>query len=239
MAAVEQITPGLLAPSRTHTEIIGELKKANQFLKQKKELVNTPVNKLPGSKQEKIVFQSQLGSELNVDQKGKAALSRKAVLIRHQIKQAGNALTKEQKYLYEAQAEASEAIGQFLETLVGGKSFEQAFSKKKGWFGGYTVTDRFIRATLTIAEKSGNTKIALENIKALETLKEVPIISAALAKNAEKIAKLKSKVEDPRTAAFQEISETGSSGKNIPSELANKLGGSSKGAADPEYAMSA
>lgn len=237
---VEQVAKGSLSPSQTHRLITTEWGKAGGFLREKKELATTPINKLSLSKQEKIVFQSKVGSELNVDQKGNAALSGRAALIRQQIKQAGNALTKEEKYLYEAQAEAAEATGKFLELIVKGNySYEQALGKKVGgflFFGGYKVLDKFIRATLTIAEKGGKTSVALENIKAIEQFKEIPSVSAALAKNAEKITKLKSKAEDPRTAPFQEDAEVkppygegASASQGLPPELASKLAGQQPG----------
>lgn len=229
---VEQVAKGSLSPKKTHGLIIAEFGKAGRFLKERKELASTPINRLPLDRNEKVVFKSTVGSELNVDQKGKAALSGRAALIRHKIKQAGNAITKEEQYLYQAQAEAAEATGQFLEAITSGRySYEQAFKKKNGWFFGYSVVDRFLRASLSIAEKGGKASIALENIKALEEFKEIPVVSAALAKNAEKITKLKSKAEDPRTSPFQDEEPSGrsygegaSASEGLSPELAAKLG---------------
>lgn len=240
MAGIEQVTKGSLSSSQTHNMILSEWRKAGKFLKDKRELGTTPIDKLPfQNKNERVVFKSTIGGELNVDQQGKAALSGRAALIKSQVKQASNALTKEEKYLYEAQAEAAEATGKFLELITKGNySYEQALNKKVGgflFFGGYKVLDKFIRATLSIAEKGGKASIALENLKALEEFKEIPSVNAALAKNAEKIAKLKSKAEDPRLAAFQETSE----GSTMPSELAQKYSGGGKGAGNPNYATAA
>ena len=223
MVAAQQVTRGSLSPSGTNTMIITELRKAKKFLKERKELATTALNSLPGTKNEKLVFKTQVGSELNVDQRGKAALTGRATLIKAQIKQAGNTLNKERKALLEAQAEAAEAMGNFLEAITSGRSsFEAAFKKKKGWFfGGYTVADRFIRASISLAEKGGNDRMALENLKALEEFKEIPVISAALAKNAEKIAKLKSKAEDSRTAPFEEISEASNPYGNVGNDGAS------------------
>ena len=214
MAAVEQVAKGTLSASKSWMMVMAEWDKARRFLKDKNELAKTSVDKLPGTKTEKVVFKSQVQGELNVDQRGQAALSARSALIKTQLKQAGNAMTKEEKYLQEAIVEASQATGQFLEAVASGKkSFEDAFKKKNGWFWGYTVVDRFIRASISLAEKSNSSKMALDGIKKMEEFKEISAVAAALAKNAEKITKLKSKADDPRTAPFEEGFEPSGKGE--------------------------
>ena len=128
--AVQQVPAGALSPKRTHGAIVGEWQKAGRIYKAKKELATTPIAGLPIDKNQKTILQSQIGAELNVDQKGIAALRHTSIQIRQQMKLAGKALPKEKQYLYTAQADAAEATADFLETFAKGKSLDQAFGKK-------------------------------------------------------------------------------------------------------------
>lgn len=235
---------GALAPSKTHKQIVGEFGKAARFLRENKDLATKPVSALSLDRNQKTVLKSQIGATLNVDQKGIAAIRHTATQIRQQIKFAGNKLKGEKKHLLEGQAEAAEATADFLEAFASGKSLEQAFSKKNGWFFGYSAVDRFIRATISIAEKGGNPNVAIENMKLLEPFKGAQVVSAALTKNATKLGTIKTNAENSREAAFEETSnEVAMGGREqppiIPSEIDDKYRGGKKEDAEPQYAMPA
>ncbi|MBI3590493.1 MAG: hypothetical protein HY094_03830 [Candidatus Melainabacteria bacterium] len=209
MASVEALKPGSVRPSDTHIMVMKEADKIFDIAQQTPDLKTKPVNKLNISKKERVVLQSQIGSRLNVDQRGAAELTGRAVLIGQAISQAGNALSKEKKETYKAQQEVSAATGKVLELIASGKySIDDAFKHRKGFiFKGYSQIDRFIRATISLYDKGGDLKTAVENINKIEKLKDIPCIQAALAKNAPKISEIKNKAQDPRVAPFEGVTE--------------------------------
>ena len=201
-----------LLPKDTHAQVKREADKLALFLQQKEELATTPINKLPLPKEQKTAFKVTVGGELNVHE-GKAALRQRAVLIKRAISQGGKELTKDQKAFFGAQQAVCEFLGEIEEKIVkGNTSYSVAFKRKK--------VDGYIRATLTLAEKGGmDPTIAIENIELLEKFKEkLPEVSAAFAKNADKIQKLKNKASNPALAPFY-AKAASVGGGNIPSDL--------------------
>ncbi len=192
-----QLTPGSLAPKETHTAVVAEFQKLRRFLDHHDgALVSSSINKLPIKKADKTALKVTMGGELNIHD-GKAVLAERARQINKAISQAKKGLSKDEKAILSAQAQVCAFVGKIEEQIVkGNTSFTQAFSKKE--------VDKYIRATLAIAEKGGmDPSIAVENIELIEQFKDkLPGVAESIGKNSDRISKLKNRSSDPNLSPF-------------------------------------
>lgn len=196
--ALGTIAPGSLAPKANHDAIKVEMEKLERFLSiHDGALVTNSINKIPGLKSaDRTALKVTMGGELNIHD-GTAVLTSRHKQIDRAISLAKKGLSKDEKALLSAQSQLCAFVGKVEEQIVKGKtSFTDAFKKKE--------VDKFIRATLLIAEKGGmDPTIAIENIEMIEKFKEkLPGVSESLAKNSDRISKLKNKSADPNLAPF-------------------------------------